>query len=144
MLPDRLYILAGGVKRRKSGPNKLDRYEVVMKKYALFVFNEDPMCFIHVLLNALDMSEKGNEARIVIEGAATKLIPEMEKKANPLHQLWKRARAEGLVEGVCKACANKMETLVEAKTQGLPLLEDMLGHPGMTRYRDAGFEIITF
>ena len=115
-----------------------------MKKYALFVFNEDPTCFIHVLLNALDMSEKGNEARIVIEGAATKLIPEMEKKSNPLHQLWKRARAEGLVEGVCKACSNKMETLAEAKTQGLPLLEDMLGHPGMARYRDAGFEIITF
>jgi len=32
----------------------------------------------------------------------------------------------------------------EAKTQGLTLLEDMLGHPGMARYRDAGFEIITF
>lgn len=51
-----------------------------MKKFALFVFNGDPMCFIHVLLNALDMSEKGYEARIIIEGAATKLIPELEKK----------------------------------------------------------------
>jgi hypothetical protein len=29
-----------------------------MKKIALFVFNGDPMCFIHVLLNALDMEEK--------------------------------------------------------------------------------------
>jgi hypothetical protein len=37
-----------------------------MKKIALFVFNGDPMCFIHVLLNALDMSEKGYEAKIVI------------------------------------------------------------------------------
>jgi hypothetical protein len=26
-----------------------------MNKFALFVFNGDPMCFIHVLLNALDM-----------------------------------------------------------------------------------------
>ena len=26
-----------------------------MKKNALFVFNGDPMCFIHVLLNAPDM-----------------------------------------------------------------------------------------
>ena len=68
----------------------------------------------------------------------------MDKKSNPLHQLWKKARAEGLVEGVCKACANKMETIGEAKTQGLPLLEDVLGHPGMARFRDAGFEIITF
>jgi hypothetical protein len=29
-----------------------------MKKFALFVFNGDPICFIHVLLNALDMKKK--------------------------------------------------------------------------------------
>ena len=115
-----------------------------MKKFALFVFNGDPMCFIHVLLNALDMSDKGYEAKIIIEGAAAQLIPELEKKGHPLHQLWKRAKSEGLVAGVCKTCANKMETIVEAKAQGLQLLEDMLGHPGMARYRDAGYEIITF
>jgi len=108
------------------------------------VFNGDPMCFIHVLLNAIDMSEKGYEAKIIIEGSATRLIPELDKKANPLHQLWHRARAAGLVEGVCKACSNKMETIVAAKAQGLPLLEDVLGHPGMARFSDAGFEIITF
>jgi hypothetical protein len=115
-----------------------------MKKIALFVFNGDPMCFVHVLLNALDMAEKGYEAKIIIEGAATKLISDLEKKGHPLHQLWQRARAMGLVEGVCKACANKMESISVAKTLGLPLLEDMLGHPGMARYRDAGFEILTF
>jgi hypothetical protein len=31
-----------------------------MKKIALFVFNGDPMCFIHVLLNALDMKERSS------------------------------------------------------------------------------------
>jgi hypothetical protein len=30
-----------------------------MKKFALFVFIGDPMCFIHVLLNAIDLSESG-------------------------------------------------------------------------------------
>ena len=115
-----------------------------MKKFALFVFNGDPMCFIHVLLNALDMSDKGFEAKIIIEGAATQLVPELEKKGHPLHQLWIKAKSKRLVDGVCKACANKMETISEAKNQGLPLLEDMLGHPSMARYRDAGFEIITF
>jgi hypothetical protein len=29
-----------------------------MKKVALFAFNGEPMCFVHVLLNALDMKEK--------------------------------------------------------------------------------------
>jgi hypothetical protein len=98
-----------------------------MKKIALFVFNGDPMCFIHVLLNALDMKQK-----------------EYDAKGHPLHQLWKKARGEGLIEGVCKACASKMETITAAKAQGLPLLEDMLGHPAMARYHEAGYEIITF
>ena len=115
-----------------------------MPKIVLFVFNGDPMCFIHVLLNALDMQAKGYETKIVIEGAATKLIPELEKKGNPLYALWEKVKNVKLVDGVCKACANKMGTLEASKNQGLPLLDDMSGHPGMARYRDAGYEIITF
>ena len=46
-----------------------------MKKFALFVFNGDPMCFIHVLLNALDMKSKGHEAKIIIEGSSVRLVP---------------------------------------------------------------------
>jgi hypothetical protein len=41
-----------------------------MKKFALFVFNGDSLCFIHVLLNALDMKAKGHEAKIIMEGAS--------------------------------------------------------------------------
>jgi len=115
-----------------------------MKKTALFVFNGDPMCFIHVLLNALDMKEKGYEAKIIIEGAATKLIPELAKEDNPLHDLWEKSKAAGLVDGVCKACSNKMRTLEAAKDQGLTLLDEMTGHPGMAHYRDDGFEIVSF
>ncbi len=115
-----------------------------MKKMALFVFNGDPMCFIHVLLNALDMKEKGYETKIIIEGAATQLIPELAKSENPLHGLWKKVRTANLVEGVCRACAKKMGTLDAATDEGLTLLADIAGHPAMTRYRDDGFEIITF
>ena len=115
-----------------------------MQKIVLFVFNGDPMCFIHVLLNALDMKDKGYESKIVIEGAATKLIPELEKKGNPLQPLWEKVKSFKLVDGVCKACANKMGTLEASKNQGLPLLDDMSGHPSMVRYRDSGYEIVTF
>ena len=59
-------------------------------KVALFVFNGDPMCFIHVLLNALDLNEKGIEAHNIVEGAATKLLPELLKTDNPLNMLWGR------------------------------------------------------
>ncbi len=48
-----------------------------MKKMAFFAFNGESMCFVHVLLNALDMKARGYDVRVVIEGAATKLIPEL-------------------------------------------------------------------
>jgi hypothetical protein len=115
-----------------------------MKKIALFVFNGDPMCFIHVLLNALDMKAKGDEAKIIIEGASVKLIPELAESGNPLNGLWKKNLEMGLIEGVCKACSSKLGTLAAAQEQGLALLDDMSGHPGMSGYRHRGYEIITF
>jgi hypothetical protein len=115
-----------------------------MEKIALFVFNGDPMCFIHVLLNALDMQTKGIDSRIIVEGAATKLVPELAASDHPLHILWEKAKDTGRIDGVCKACSQKMGTLEAAVEQGLPLLEDMHGHPGMARYRQEGFEIISF
>ena len=115
-----------------------------MKKVALFVFNGDPMCFIHVLLNALDMKEKDYEVKTVIEGAAVKLIPELADENNPLHKLWEKARAAGVIAGVCKGCSQKLKTIAAVKEQVLTLLDDMSGHPSMAAYRDKGFEIITF
>ena len=115
-----------------------------MRKMVLFAFNGDPVCFVHVLLNALDMNAKGYEGKIVIEGAATKLIPELIEKGNPLNTLWERAVAAGLIEGACRACSNKMGTLEAAKQQGLELLDEMAGHPSMARYRNEGFEVLSF
>ncbi|WP_299982787.1 cytoplasmic protein [Desulfobacula sp.] len=115
-----------------------------MRKTALFVFNGDPMCFIHVLLNALEMKEKNDEPKIILEGASVKLIPELVKAGNPLNMLWKKVIDQELVEGVCKACSSKLGTLEDAKKQGLKLLDNMSGHPAMSEYRDNGFEIITF
>ena len=115
-----------------------------MSKAVLFVFNGDPMCFIHVLLNALEMQARGHEGRILVEGAATALVAELPKPEHPLHALWEKVKAAGLVEGVCKACSQKMGSLAAAQEQGLALLDEMNGHPSMARYREAGYEIITF
>jgi hypothetical protein len=115
-----------------------------MRKTALFVFNGDHMCFIHVLLNALDMQAKGHEAKIILEGASVKLIPDLVQPGNPLSGLWKKSLSAGLIEGVCKACSSKLGTLEAAKLQGLTLLDEMSGHPSITTYRDKGYEVITF
>ena len=118
--------------------------EEKMKKSALFVFNGDPVCFVHVLLNGLDMNDKGMDARIIVEGAATALLPKLAEPDFPLHNLWEKAKAAGIVEGVCRGCAQKMGTSKEAEAQGLALLDDMSGHPSMSRYMEEGFEIVSF
>ena len=46
-------------------------------KIIIVAFRSDPMCFVHVLLNALDMEEKGLGGKIVLEGEATKLLKEL-------------------------------------------------------------------
>ena len=115
-----------------------------MEKIVLFAFNGDFMCFIHVLLNALDMKEKGHEVKIVIEGSATKLIPELKKKGNPMYDLFQKTKNSDLIDGACKACSNKMGTLEATKAEGFKLLDDMNGHPGIAGYIERGFEVITF
>lgn len=115
-----------------------------MQKNVLFVFNGDPMCFIHVLLTALDMQVRGHEGGIVVEGAATKLLSELPKPDHALHQLWEKVKSANLVEGVCKACSQKMGTLQAAQEQGLTLLDEMNGHPSMAAYQEQGYTIITF
>ena len=115
-----------------------------MSKAALFAFNGEPMCFMHVLLNAIDMHEKGCTARIILDGASTKLIPEFTREGSPLIKLYSKAKSLQLIEGVCRACSNKMGTLEDAQKEGLRLLDELNGHPSMETYRSAGFDIITF
>ena len=115
-----------------------------MEKITLFAFNGDPMCFIHVLLNALDFSDKDYEIKLVIEGSATKLIPELDKENHPLHNLYKKVKEKVLLVGACKACAQKMGTLQAAEAQGLHILDDMSGHPSIESFMEQGYKIITF
>ena len=115
-----------------------------MMRYALFVFNGEPMCFIHVLLNALDMDARGDEVRIVLEGASVKLIPEIYHEENPQYGLWRKCLDRELVAGACRACSGKLGTLEEAQKRKLPLLGDMSGHPAIAGFREQGYEVITF
>jgi hypothetical protein len=112
------------------------------KKVAVFAFNGDEMCFIHALMNALDMKEKGYDVKLIIEGSATRLVKEAEGEKRPFTNLYGKAKESGLIDCVCRACATKMESLESAKQQALPLCDEMFGHPSMARYMDDGYEII--
>jgi hypothetical protein len=112
----------------------------MMEKYVFFAFKGEIMCFIHVLLNALDMDSRGADVKIVMEGEAVALIEKMDNGENPLYL---KARGRGLIDGVCKACSAKMGVLSYNETSGIPLLGDMSGHPSMGAYIRQGYTLIT-
>ncbi len=114
------------------------------KKVALFAFNGEPMCFMHVLLNTLDMHERGYDLKLVIEGAATKMVETLEGPGEPMAALYQQVKDAGLIDCVCKACATKTGALDSAKSQELELCDELKGHPSVARYMEEGFEVIVF
>lgn len=121
-----------------------DRGEEAMKRILLVAFNGDPICFVHVLLNALDMKAKNYDVKLVIEGSATQLIPDLASGVNPLSGLYSKVKQAGLINAVCKACSAKMNVLDQVIAEGLPLGDDMSGHPSLGKYMDEGYQLITF
>jgi len=115
------------------------------KKVVLVAFNGEPMCFVHVLLNALDMSERGFEVKVVIEGSATKTAVEMNDPEKPFGKLYLQVQELGLIDCACQACSSQMGVLDEIKEQGLlPLRSEMKGHPSVAKYMEDGYRVITF
>lgn len=114
------------------------------RKAALVAFNGDPMCFVHVLLNALDMKEKGFDVKLVIEGSACALVSNFDKADAPFAPLYAKVKNAGLIDCVCQGCAAKMGSLEAAKELNLPLCGEMSGHPSLARYITGGYDILTF
>ena len=112
-------------------------------KVALFAFKGDPMCFAHALLNTLDMKENGYDVKLVIEGTATQQIKDMANMDKPFANLYTKVKEQNLIDCVCQACSNKTGVLTEAQAQGLPICDEMSGHPAMAKYVKAGYQIIT-
>ncbi|MFW9826165.1 MAG: DsrE family protein [Candidatus Thorarchaeota archaeon] len=113
-------------------------------KYALFAFNGDPMCFIHVILNAVEMNKKGYEVKVIVEGSATKLANQFENEENPFYKKYQELKNTGLIDCFCKACSNKMGSLNKVEELGFPTCAELMGHRSMAIYIKQGFSIITF
>ena len=114
-----------------------------MRKVAIFAFKANPICFIHVLLNALDLHEKGVDVKIVLEGEATGLVTDLRKIEHPLNKLYAKTKDLALVHAVCRTCAVKMGSLQAVEEEGLSLADEMSGHAGMAPYIEQDYEIIT-
>ncbi|HSV32181.1 MAG TPA: hypothetical protein VLH40_09210 [Atribacteraceae bacterium] len=113
-----------------------------MQKIAFFAFRDDETCFVHVLLSVLDFQARGGEAVLVFEGAATRLIPLLAGESHPLHRLYCKAKESASIEGAGLACSRKMGILDAVKQEGLPFLDELNGHPAMSRYTEQGYQVV--
>ena len=114
-----------------------------MQKIILFAFQSDPLCFIHVLHNCLDMAAQGLGGEIVLEGEAVKLVPAMAEPDHYLHNLYTETKKQGLIIGACRVCSNKFGLAAKITTENIPLIGKMSGHPAMSEYIKEGYTIIT-
>jgi len=114
-----------------------------MNKTAIFAFRGNPICFVHVLLNAIDLHDRGRAVKIILEGEATKLIIDLRKPEHPLHALYEKVKKLELIDAVCRACAIKMGALEAAEAEGLKIADEMAGHVGMAPYIEKGYAIVT-
>ena len=67
------------------------------KRVLLVAFNGEAMCFVHILLNALDMKTRGYDVKVVVEGTATKLVNDLNDESLPFGKLYVAVRDQGLI-----------------------------------------------
>ena len=54
-----------------------------------------------------------------------------------------KAKQEGLIDVVCKACALQANAAEAAQQEGIPLADDASGHVSLFRYVEQGYQVIT-
>ena len=72
------------------------------KRIALLAFDREPMCFVHVLLNALDMHDRGYDVKL-----SSKAVDAC-SDCSTIRQrslLLLRRRQRKLIDCVCRRCA---------------------------------------
>lgn len=114
-----------------------------MTKVVFFAFNSDPICFMHAILNALDLEEQGMWGEIVFEGKSTDLVSLISKPDHFMYPLYEQAKERGMFYGACQACASKMNATEVIASENIPLIGDMNGHTPMSDFIKQGYTIIT-
>lgn len=115
-----------------------------MRKIVILLFagTDVPCRLQHAILFARDAVQRGLEARIVFEGQSPQWLVPFAAGEHKLRPLFETARSEGLIDGVCKACAAANGALDAAEQLALPLLANAFGHVSLAGYVVDGFETV--
>ena len=122
-----------------------------MKQKLLFmVFTDEDCRRNHAFMYALECGAKGHEVRLILEGPAAACIGKA-GEGGKFGELFKRAKAAGLIEGACRTASGGCSTgeksrdvVKAAEKEELKLISDLDGHAGIERFVSAGYQIIVF
>ncbi len=102
-----------------------------------------PCRMVHAFLWALDVTTRGGDANIVLEGESPHWLLELSDPAHGRHRLYSKVKDMGLIDAVCKACAVQAQAVEVAAEEGLRLVYDASGHVSLMRYMKDGYQIVT-
>jgi hypothetical protein len=97
----------------------------------------------HTFLWALDIVERGGDAKIVLEGEAPHWLLELPDPEHGRHNLYQKVKEVGLIDAVCKACAVQAQAVEAAAEEGLRLVFEASGHVSLISYAETGYRIVT-
>lgn len=106
-------------------------------KVLFYVMETEPMYYNHMMMNVLDLKEDGIDVRVVLESQAVKLPIELKD-----NEMFNKVKDAGVIDGICKGCAEVLDVYDELEEMGYTFLDDMMGHAGIKPYLKEGFEIV--
>ena len=111
-----------------------------MTKILFVVWTANKGIFTHIMMNLLDMNEKGHEVGLVFESEGCKLITEYHENKNDKFENIKDLK---LIASVCKVCAKSMGAFELAEEQGMPIHDDLFGHTPLEKWVSQGYQIVS-
>jgi hypothetical protein len=118
-----------------------------MAKIAIVVFSDtntmEAMGKVsNAFMLALEAVEKGDDLKIIFEGAGTKWIGELENTDHKMHDLYFGLKDK--ITGVCDYCAQAFGVKSKVEKAGLPLLSEFKKHPSLRNLFAEGYSVVNF
>ena len=93
------------------------------------------------LETAREFVQAGDEVEVVLDGAGTQWVEELEDPENDDHDLYRAVKDD---VGVCEYCAGAFGADAAVEDAGLVTFDDHDGHPSIRSLVADGYEVITY
>jgi hypothetical protein len=118
--------------------------EMDMKKVAIFVHageNELGRA-VHGLVYADEIHSAGGEVKLIFDGQGTLWIPRFEDPNHPMHPLYKKVKALGVIKA-CDYCAGAFGAKEDIQKANISSVKDNEGHASIAKLISEDYQIIT-